>query len=51
MSVFFLFHMEISRLFYMILSVLLYVILQDVESTVQDVETRGNSVNLTAYSY
>ena len=30
---------------------LLYVIEQDVESTVQDIETKGNLVNLTAFSY
>ena len=30
---------------------LLSVTVQDVESTVQDLETKGNPVNLTAFSY
>ena len=40
--------MKISRVFYMIL---LSITVQDVESTVQDTETKGNSVNLTEFSY
>ena len=30
---------------------LLSVTVQDIESTVQDVKTKGNPVNLTAFSY
>ena len=45
--------MKLSRTYYMILRVhiLLSISVQDAESTVQDVETKDNPVNLTAGSY
>ena len=44
-------HKDFTRSLYDFTYILLFKTAQDVEITVQDVETKGNSINLTAYSY